>query len=322
MNITIKESLKNLPHDYYDRVSYEYIYHYTDINGLKGIIENKFFFASKVDFMNDFYELKYSYDLVIEVLNDLIDETLCELEQRFYKCLKEYIDNQKQFEWGELSLKNRALEISRSREYIISFSKNKDSLTLWSEYSKFYGYNIGFKASDLEEYIIKYEPDMEYTTTLANVIYDKDKQIRIIENEIQLFVDIFKKHHKSISQEEKNEILKKFKARLRGYGLFFKDCKFEHEEEVRILIYRIINTDKNIKPSLKIKYRVKNNLLIPYVEVPYNKSNEKLPIENITVGSKNNLSDMAKEGILYLLCDNEYNVDYIDIELSNVSIRY
>lgn len=71
-----------------------------------------------------------------------------------------------------------------SQTYVLSFSIIKDSITLWSEFSDFYGYNLKFNINDLREKIFYNENKYEDIIQEGEVIYDKEKQINIIKSEL------------------------------------------------------------------------------------------------------------------------------------------
>lgn len=313
--MTIKEELKNMQPVSYTSIDInQMLYHYTDINGLKGILETGQFFVSKIGFLNDYSELKYSYNLTLEVIESLINEYNDKSVNEFYNNLKDYIKNQFENEWDRNNLNHRALKYYRSREYILSFAKNDDSLTLWSEYSDFYGYNLGFKLGDLIKYLNDLSRD-KISVIYSDVIYNKDEQIKSIKDEILLFVKLINKYcWNSLSYEEKKEILVSFTSRLRGYGTFFKDSKFSEENEYRFLFYSF---------NEETLYRTNNYCLMPYTKVPpCITKDQKLPIKSITVGTKNPLANMAIESIAYFLYDNNYVLDNIKLKLSKIALRY
>jgi hypothetical protein len=43
------------------------IIHYTTAEGLKGIVDTESFFASRIDFLTDYTEMQYCWDLLLEI---------------------------------------------------------------------------------------------------------------------------------------------------------------------------------------------------------------------------------------------------------------
>ena len=132
------------------------LYHYTKCNGLNGILENNCFWATKSDFLNDPKEFSYIEAIIRDVCKELI----------------------KNEDWREMFLKDVLeekvfLDGGRNKEYfILSFSKCRDSITMWSEFGNKTGYNIGF---DSKKIIKRIEEDniIEYH---GFVLYEKAQQ--------------------------------------------------------------------------------------------------------------------------------------------------
>lgn len=71
----------------------------------------------------------------------------------------------------------------------------------------------------------------------------------------------------------------------------------------------------------QIRFRPYNSIIIPYIEV---RQNNKLPIEFITIGPKNNL-DIAKKGVELFMEYNSYHVEpptKLNIIKSEIPLRY
>lgn len=50
------------------------VWHYTDVQGFKGIVESEGLWATNADFLNDPTELKYGVELLIERLSERLAE--------------------------------------------------------------------------------------------------------------------------------------------------------------------------------------------------------------------------------------------------------
>lgn len=49
----------------------ERLYHYTSIDGLKGILDSRCLWASQIHFLNDTKEFNYSFDILMELISGL-----------------------------------------------------------------------------------------------------------------------------------------------------------------------------------------------------------------------------------------------------------
>jgi len=279
------------------------IYHYTSIESLINILETKSLWATNCQYLNDKHEAKHfsnilKSELNYELTNKLktFNPSLAELFLNIFdsKVYKEHID----------------------RSYIISFTKNLDSLPMW----KYYGKNG----------II-----MEFDTSILNKIYlNKDFKFKdIINNKPQkircanlfndviydpsfiyfFFKDTINNIIKNINSKQirYNEVIDDFLLSFRLCFLY-KDESYSFENEKRMVF--VLN-DNDVRTFEK--FRVKNNLVIPYIDVLF-EENGKLPLKKIIINPEQK-DEKYKDGIEKLLKSHKYN-DVI-IQESKSSIR-
>ena len=204
------------------------------------------------------------------------------------------------------------LDGGRNKEYfILSFSKCRDSITMWSEFGNKTGYNIGF---DGKKIIKRIEEDniIEYH---GFVLYEKAQQkeaIRKILNtdlpeELEMsFSNIIEAGAKNRNNEIYRKACRKFQKIAAVYAMFFKHSAFKEEEEYRFIF----------KKKAEVLYREKDGFLIPYIEIPL--SNRLLPIKEVVIAPKNHM-DLAKKGVEYMMKEKGYE---IDVNLSDIRLRY
>lgn len=120
-----------------DKLTPTKIYHYTNIYGLKGILENNKFWISHIDFLNDKTEIKHTLSLSEEIM-----QTLCE-EEGLNQRQTDYIMNEYK-KMIDLYFVEKKINY-----YSLSFSTNPDSNLLWSNYSQNDGYCIEFDLENL-----------------------------------------------------------------------------------------------------------------------------------------------------------------------------
>lgn len=288
------------------------IYHYTTAEGVLGILDKSEFWATKSDFLNDISEINYTFNLFEEnFLNKIKNE---KVRTRMISQFRSKLDK-------ETDLYNKVLYGT----YIISFSTNQDNLLLWSEFTRKMGYNLGFDIKDIRDaFNSKYETDGKFL--LDNdfkVIYNKEEQIRIlkkyihwklISNSDNVNMDSLENLDESISDEIINYFISDIIETCLFYSMFFKDSKFEQEEEYRFIFQALHNSEK-VSINKEMNFRVKEGALCPFVKVPFKGLNS---LESITIGPKNNI-DIAKKG-LEVYCRNKE----IDPKIlkSNIPLRY
>jgi len=289
------------------------IYHYTSIEGLKGILEENAIWLTHYEFFNDPDELKYCNRGEKRNITNLIVE---------------------QMPVNKIPM-------------IVSFSEEADSYSLWSNYTNHFGYNIEFDVRKLRRnfYEFKECKGSEWIDLFieGKMIYDPDIRKKIINYVSQKNDPIFRDlvsymlsinpELKKLSNEEKVQKMAssdKYVSMMQehdkwddfagnigylfGRNVFFKSDLFNIENEYRYCF--LIN--KNYL-SNKMSFRLKDSFLVPYISVPlsiYNKN--KNPIKSITLGPKN-LNQLNEKSIEYFL---KYkNLDYIKIKESKIRLQ-
>jgi len=304
------EDIKNLK-DYYEKDVFVGIqkpkivsqmglnlYHYTSPDGLMGIVKSKNLFATRSDCLNDTRECEDVYDMYKQALDIL------EREDVFYQKFRNIEPNKESvFCWnnGETL---KAKKVSNCITYIVSFSSDEDSISMWNYYVKnnnYEGYNIGI---EMEDFSFHNKKEV-YSAQFYEVIYNKWGKI-----------DFFKRLLQDINKYYQNEndyhIAKAIiQYNLNKYKYIFKNEHFAHEKEIRL----VIELDEKLKP-FEIKYKQKDQFVIPYIEFPIETFGE---IIQVTIGPliKN---EKAKQLIEEFLRNNNlFNVAVIS---SSVPVRY
>lgn len=266
------------------------LYHFTTMNGLKGIIgDNKLWFTD-YRFLNDKDEISKAYNILIKKLKE-----------------RDYIKSSIEM---HLNFRNFSRDYSLG---ICSFSNNYDSLAQWRLYSdNCKGACIGFNRSSwdnraqanwktfppLNGSIYEDAFNKPFITELIECSY-KDIDLfveQIILDFEKYFIDIenseFKpKIIKSITHDGKSEYINLIKKIAS-----WKHPDFSYEQEERAI---------SIVPKKDVKIRVTDISLIPYYELEIGKSFFIDEYELIILGSK--CDPNTNETIEYLL---DYHVDY------------
>lgn len=278
------------------------IYHYTKPEKLLNILASGTLRFSNALYLNDKEEIAYSYKLIV----DLIDETP-ELNSDLFNKIQNHFSNKyKHIVDGYNDLVNK-LEY-----FTTSFSTESDNLTLWNNYAKgknYTGYNIGFDKNKLVE-----EMDQNnYLPIFGSVIYDKNKQVKIIHAIFKKWNMLFERALKSKKTNEVKlfDILFELIDVLSIVSIFFKNPQFKNEHEYRIVIVNVFGT-LNSKPTNIVE---KNGLFVPYLE--YNFSKESVKSINIGPTFDENIFYTSTNRMLL-------NFGYEDKEVfrSKIPLRY
>ena len=291
------------------------VYHYTDINGLKGIIDSGEIWLTDYQFMNDSSEIVHGLRLAKRILKKLQEKN-------------EYSDKEDLFDLWRLTLDTGL----QGRICIACFSLDEgDSLSQWRGYGKNnVGLSIGFSvpASDFWSF---------RQAILDRVVYDESKQRRLLEDLFHIYLVISEwDNDKKIFDHSGNEITDKDPKRtadLTIYNLyqklgFFKNEAFSDEREARWVYIEAKKTYESLGINpIKKRFRVSDNKIIPYstsndldeinLGMP-EKKNKLLPIKDIVVGPQKD-KDLVSAGIRELLDSNDY--ESIPIRDSRVPFR-
>lgn len=272
-----------------DTLKDKVIYHYCDAYAFLSICQNNKLWFNDLHSMNDLSERHYGYGIWEESVNQIIQQEIenitneCEKNKKFEE-LKKYLD--------EI---DKVMHLS-GRKYVHTatcFTRNSDLLSQWRGYANDgQGYCIGFDVN----YMLK------LNSYAVLVLYDKKMQIKESVEAIYHLMKLIK-----------DGKMKEFEELVEMYCLnssALKDSSFLEEEEVRLLYP--LSIDNNLKindiltnPPLDIKFRIKQNIPTPYVEMPF----DKRAIREVIIGPRNPVLETAIKIFL------ETN------QLENVSVR-
>ena len=278
------------------------IYHYTKPEKLLNILSGGTLRFSNALYLNDKEEIAYSYRLIVK----LIDK-IPELNPDLFGKIKTHFSNKyKHIVDGENDFRNK-LEY-----FTTSFSTESDNLTLWNNYAKgknYTGYNIGFDKKKL----IDEMTENKYLPVFGSVIYDKQKQIKIIHAIFKKWNMLFNRALKCKKTNEVKlfDILFELIDVLSIVSIFFKNPQFKNEHEYRIVIVNAFGVE-NSKPTKVVE---KNGLFVPYLEYKFSK-------ESVT---SINIGPTFDENIFYTSTNRMLlNFGYEDKEVcrSKIPLRY
>lgn len=249
------------------------IFHYTDFNAFINIIQNKKFWASHLNFMNDMSEGLVGVKIIERIIK--------------------YSDIYKDYESPADLLNEVKKQLKEMNIFVVSFTNKKDDLNQWRGYANTpNGLNICFSPTKLSEKIItarkieriseiiqkeSLQSKMKSThCILLKCLYDELLQSYLIRDILELFS----------SYPDKTTM-----ARMLCFcSPFLKDKGFVDEEEWRLVIFSptSINT---------VKYRTGKSSIIPYLEFPFNID----AIKSITLAPTSPDKRIQKESVEYFI---------------------
>nr|WKN38040.1 DUF2971 domain-containing protein [Tunicatimonas sp. TK19036] len=205
------------------------LYHYTTGQGVFGIFDKSELFCSNINFLNDPSEESYFKELLKDTF---ANSTKC---KNIYETL--YSESYQ----GSI--------VNPFDIFILSFSKNQDSLSMWNYYAKGNGYNIGL---DIDK-IIEANENENIVIQNVKLEYNKSEQIKAITNFLLSFEEQYdtflaweeeKNKAKQLNDEpkyhelnhEQGHIIERFNDEIYKLKIRFKHHAYEREEEVRLII--------------------------------------------------------------------------------------
>ena len=255
--------ISELSKDYLPRMPIGDIFHYTSSNTLKNILfEHKqvVLHASRYELLNDTMEGIYILEVYKEACEELFEDR--KISKNFLDIiLKARLSNKTLFSFTDRNTNVSTIE--DCDHYVACFSTADDHLPMWNYYSKgsFYeAVNIGFYPNDVFEYLTEVFADKHINVHMSPIIYKKEDQKNLIKKTVLEISEYYQGF-------DDTEFIGILSNRLFKWKLLFKSEKFEHENEVRI----IVDVAKN-KNDINVKYRTYKGYIIPYIELEMPKS--------------------------------------------------
>ena len=288
INNTINEIIwNNIPKD-------QVLFHYTNCDSLISIIENKEYWLSSIELMNDKEEVDYSLKLVSEVVNglDLIVDRKKELVENFLKYKK----------------------MSAINTFVLSLSMEQDALILWNNYGKNEGYNLGLclktLLDDLNNDNVEIVKDSVCQLIHGRVIYEINEQKKILSTLFYAYHKLYRYKQKiGIKNAENDGSVVKIWTTIMLYSSLMKSDLHRIENEFRILL--TVPDD-----SEAIEFRSRNGLILPYIKMRFDNFNS---LAKITIGPK--IDDKITEETLKYFIEKKIKKEIL-IETSALKLRF
>lgn len=277
-----------------------HFFHYTDKQGLEGILCTKELWATDYRYLNDANEFRIVEASIPEAVAKL------QLEESIAQYLEKNLIE-------EIQRQNGILNVDQSF-FVTCFSLNGDSLLLWSEFASRLGCNFEIHHNHVHKEISGIIP---YP---GKVIYDRLEQLRIILESFSLLlprgetVSTFLEYNLKENRERKlKQYITSVALLCRYYSMFMKGQSFSDEMEYRI-VYKILDD------SVKVRYRLKEGFpgRIPYIGIPVAPEDGQIPIESICLNPK--LHGVAAKEEYYRVCKKFGHS--ISIKESHMDLRY
>lgn len=244
-----------------------YLYHYTNFDGLKGILDTKELWLTDRKCLNDMSEFVYSKDLMIKIISDqlLFEHIVRDLDLPYLQANKVH-EFTNQIKNLSLEIWNRIL-VECKNSYIFSFCEHKDEkikknglLSMWRSYGQENSYMLEFEDGEFLRKEINKLPCL-----LSRVFYHEYDEITAISE----IINTLKEYIAEISKDfvgnsylnENALVMPKHVNAIALLVVFIKHFGFHEENE-----YRLLLIDRENKQNILL--RKKNQKLISYTKLP------------------------------------------------------
>jgi hypothetical protein len=252
------------------------LYHYTDQDGLLGIIKNREIWASHHQCLNDTQEFLHAKSLIGKVIDERKSGVDCETLN--------LLDEMKS-----------TLEGVRGNEevnlFVASFSENGDSLSQWRAYGgQAAGFALGFNGPEIKRILPQ-------KFNLVRCIYEAAKQQEVAEALVSEVIGKIHPNELVGAANRRMEIELFPRTTLHRFALIFKDQKFKDEKEWRIVSRHPLmeglpsDSDRDV---LRFDCRAGKSMLIPYWKIRLHEPHKMLPLQDVFVGPNPNMEQSVR----------------------------
>lgn len=285
----------------------DYLWHYTSIAGVRGILTEGHLWFSDAAFLNDSSELSYAVDVAERVIEPkLAKEVSSPLVKEFLQRFLTRIRNDRE---------SRQAHGLTTSAFVACFCEEMDSLHLWRAYTgNGRGYSIGFfpgvidtrlkplqlqraiRVQSSGEALRKFRYDTPlYEPSLRAVIYEEAEQNDILSGAIDAFCQILVDFESDLQSEDKDKlaelnIIERLFSLFCQYLCCFKHPTFKEEREWRFIYTPVFPPVSKVQEGLAkkgIEYREAGGYLVPYFRVNIAETSEVTEESDEVEGNEN-----------------------------------
>ena len=228
------------------------VYHYTNADGLLGILRNRSIFATEKNFLNDKTEVTYGIDRASYYLRKI-------QESETNPDIGHLIDG----------LRSSIRIEGEARFFVFSMSERADDLSQWRGYANDGdGFTVGFDTNYLRKRTIEPEADFGFN----KVTYAQYKLRESLGDYVKDFAKLLG------TDLDTDYIIMCLDGVIESTATFFKHNSFRYEREWRILSAVYADSPE------EVRVRSSSGRLIPYIEIPLCQPSETLPVVEIGIG--------------------------------------
>jgi len=285
-----------------DSTKQDWFFHYTNANGLQGILADSAFWGTDANYLNDFKEIQ----LGVNYARHWLDKNRDDITNKYGKGITNKLD---------LNMNPNHGSQSGQRMFVCSFSTEKDSLSQWRAYGLGGGYAIGIHQTHMKK------KARELGLTLQECVYDHDE----LNNPVASYLDelLNSNHFADLNGERLNVTC----IGIMRNSIILKGKAFEQEKEWRLFP----NYDFSSKHRGTQIFRIRNGVFVPYMNFSLFPNTEdekyiqdgkdsKMPVMRLIIGPTPH-KELARDGLSKMLWDLQEKYRFLSPEHSNASYR-
>jgi len=286
------------------------LFHYTGAPAIRGILQSGTIWASGAQYMNDWMEVVYGYDIIMNGLRELVEKR--KLAKRSREVFRDVL---------------RLMESPDSPfidAYFAAFCEKGNLLSQWRAYAGTQGFAIEFDPLAIKGELTLTTKALARNLRLAKVEYDLARQQQNFRNLIGEIVETIEHTKVGVNRKELPNTLVEFSRMvLSSWAATVKHPGFAEEQEWRMIFQPLITEEEKYLSTSEFVVRLEGPEFVTHVEfIPdekvLGKRGPKLPIRSIVCGPNVQMRS-AKRAIEILLRNNGY--DGVEIRKSEIPAR-
>lgn len=291
------------PHDRHN----EPLFHYTDSNGLLGMVRDRQVWATHCAHVNDSEELVVGERSVDEVAERMVSR-LPEKSAGHW-LLRNFLHLHKE----------QGLSLTKSADvYVASFSARGNQLSQWRGYAADgMGYSIGFKGFRLPE---RDHSEAELGLILARCEYNKEaftRQVEQVLDEVVIGFETYVKAYCASPKQLEAFTVQAVSIALRRVALLVPGLKNAHFEEERE--WRLVAVPMRGHEHKLVRYRASRSGIVPYIPIDLADDGALLQISKVYLGPRQDV-DSGLKATRAFLSSHGYKADGL-VEYSGIPYR-
>jgi len=329
------------------------LYHYTGLNGLKGIVESQTLWATHYKYLNDAEEIERFRDRLPDILQPVFEGKFSDLMPVLKQDLLKGDSNadipsreeaEKLAEiMYDVTFRGVENEPPIAEPYIVSFctveksdelTANHGLLSQWRGYGAEGGCAIIFETKQLHELLEEEKGNWAYSAMFrGHVVYNSETDQEIYD-EFKTHIDAIQSNWAKTLRTLNAEDLKDTYNAFVACACRYKHFGFAEEDEYRIVVIpttlKVVQIAKQrgrpLPPQKPVRYFSRNGAAVPYINLFEGRtgpSGKRLPIKRVIIGPHPE-KERRKLAVEKLLLQNDIEADVAVSEIpylgsSNVS---